>query len=140
MGTNPFSNLQAATAISNNGNYIVGYGTVHGVIHGFLLTATAPLPGDANLDGKVDINDLSRVLTNYDKSGMTWADGDFNGDGKVDINDLSIVLTNYDKSLGAAGGTLAAVPEPVRERCWPRARPACWRRFGEDGSRAPSGE
>ena len=57
------------------------------------------MPGDANLDGKVDINDLSSVLTNYDKStGMTWSDGDFNGDGKVDINDLSIVLTNYDKS------------------------------------------
>ena len=24
-----------------------------------------------------------------------WATGDFNGDGKVDINDLTIVLTNY---------------------------------------------
>jgi hypothetical protein len=38
-GSNPFSNLQAATAISNNGNYIVGYGPVGGVMHGFLLSA-----------------------------------------------------------------------------------------------------
>ena len=70
----------------------------------------APLLGDANLDGKVDINDLSKVLTNYDKTGMTWADGDFNGDGKVDINDLSKVLTNYDKT--SALSAVSVVPEP----------------------------
>ena len=56
------------------------------------------LPGDANLDGTVNINDLSKVLTNYDKTGMQWADGDFDGNGTVDINDLSKVLTNYDKN------------------------------------------
>ena len=28
---------------------------------------------------------------------MRWSQGDFNGDGTVDINDLSVVLTNYDK-------------------------------------------
>ena len=71
------------------------------------------LPGDANGDSKVDINDLSVVLTNYDKSGMSWINGDFNGDGKVDINDLSIVLTNYDKTAGASAAGMAAVPEPA---------------------------
>ena len=70
------------------------------------------LPGDANLDGKVDINDLSVVLTNYDKSGLQWSQGDFNGDGKVDINDLSVVLTNYDQTAGSAAAGMAAVPEP----------------------------
>ena len=47
------------------------------------------MPGDANLDGKVDINDLSIVLANYDKNGMAWTEGDFTGDGTVDINDLT---------------------------------------------------
>ena len=70
------------------------------------------LVGDANFDGKVDINDLSKVLTNYDKTGMIWSDGDFNDDGKVDINDLSAVLTNYDHSLGASAAGVASVPEP----------------------------
>ena len=71
--------------------------------------SAAPLPGDANGDGKVDINDLTIVLTNYDQTGMTWSQGDFNGDGKVDINDLTIVLTNYGTTSGTG---LAAVPEP----------------------------
>ncbi len=43
-GSDPFSSLQAATAISENGSYIVGYGPVNGVMHGFLLTAVVPEP------------------------------------------------------------------------------------------------
>ena len=31
---------------------------------------------------------------------MTWSTGDFNDDGKVDINDLTIVLTNYGTTAG----------------------------------------
>ncbi len=71
--------------------------------------ATSPQdPGDANQDGRVDINDLTIVLTNYGKGGF-WTDGDFNGDGKVDVNDLTIVLSNFGKTAGAG---LADVPEP----------------------------
>jgi len=66
--------------------------------------------GDANGDGKVDINDLTIVLTNYGQTGMVWSRGDFNGDGKVDINDLTIVLTNYGNT---AGSGIMAVPEPA---------------------------
>jgi hypothetical protein len=69
------------------------------------------LLGDANMDGTVDINDLSKVLTNYDKTNMQWADGDFDGSGTVDIQDLSKILTNYDKTAGASAG-IKAVPEP----------------------------
>jgi hypothetical protein len=70
-----------------------------------------PSPGDANLDGKVDITDLGKGLTNYDKSGLTWSDGDFDGSGNVDVQDLGKVLTNYDKTASAAAG-IKAVPEP----------------------------
>jgi hypothetical protein len=64
------------------------------------------LPGDANGDDAVDINDLTIVLANYNQSG-NWGFGNFNGDNKVDINDLTIVLAHYNQSLGAS-----AVPEP----------------------------
>ena len=47
----------------------------------------------------VDINDLSRILTNYDRTGVNWQEGDFNYDGSANINDLSRVLTNYDKAV-----------------------------------------
>jgi hypothetical protein len=75
-----------------------------------LETAAALKPGDANGDGRVDINDLTVVLTNFDQTGMTWSQGDFTGDGKVDINDLTIVLTNFGTS-SATG--IQAVPEPA---------------------------
>jgi hypothetical protein len=72
------------------------------------------LMGDANMDGQVDINDLTVVLTNYGQTtGESWSQGDFNGDGKVDINDLTVVLTNYGKTMGsAADARMAPVPEP----------------------------
>ena len=110
LGADPFSSLQIATAISDNGKYIAGYGLVGGATHGFLLTAT--LPGDANLDGKVDVNDLTIVLTDFGRSGMIWSQGDFNGDGKVDVNDLTILLSNFSQSLGSPAGGMSSVPEP----------------------------
>ncbi len=102
--------LSDATAINNSAD-IVGFGLDStGTQVAFLLT---PQAGDANLDGKVDINDLTIVLGNYNQTGRTWGTGDFNGDGKVDINDLTIVLGNYNQTVGAAaGGNLSAVPEP----------------------------
>ena len=50
-------------------------------------------PGDLNSDGKVDITDLSTLLSNYGKTGA----GDINSSGQVDIFDLSILLSNYGK-------------------------------------------
>ena len=70
------------------------------------------VPGDANYDGKVDINDLTVVLADFGRtSGMSWSTGDFTGDGKVDVNDLTIVLSHFGSTVGGAG-PLAPVPEP----------------------------
>jgi formylglycine-generating enzyme required for sulfatase activity len=75
--------------------------------------AISTVPGDANGDGRVDINDLTIVLAHYNQTGMTWSQGEFTGDGTVDINDLTIVLANYGQNFGSsAAGSLAAVPEP----------------------------
>jgi hypothetical protein len=102
--------LNDASGINDKGA-IIGTATINGTANQvFVLTPPAVLAGDANLDGTVNIADLSKVLTNYDKTSMVWADGDFNGDGTVNISDLSNVLTNYDKSATAAG--IRAVPEP----------------------------
>jgi hypothetical protein len=54
--------------------------------------------GDANLDGAVNLGDLTDVLANYNKPG-TWSTGDFNYDGMVNLADLTDVLANYNKSL-----------------------------------------
>jgi hypothetical protein len=70
---------------------------------------TPALPGDANADGKVDVNDLTIVLTGYGTSGTIWNQGDFNNDTMVDVNDLTIVLTNYGTTSSAS---IKTVPEP----------------------------
>ena len=64
------------------------------------LVVTMPEPGDANLDGKVDVSDLAILAANYRKHvtgtpAQLWAQGDFNGDGVVDVQDLAILAANY---------------------------------------------
>ncbi len=103
--------LDNATAIDDNGD-IAGYGhDANGnVEQAFLLQAL--LPGDANEDDRVDVNDLTIVLSNFGQTGMTWSQGEFTGDGKVDVNDLTIALAHYGQSAGTSAAGMAAVPEP----------------------------
>ena len=64
-----------------------------------------PLPGDANRDGKVNVQDLSILATNWGKDPAVWEEGNFNTDTVVNVQDLSILATNW---TGAA-----TVPEPA---------------------------
>ena len=119
--------FQEADSLNNNGE-VVGYGTLNGVNHAFALLNYSG-PGDANGDSKVDINDLTIVLSNYNKSGVGWLAGDFNGDYKVDINDLTIVLSNYNHTYSSSAIGASAVPEPgagaAGRRSARTAGPAC---------------
>jgi len=76
-------------------------------------------PGDADLDGDVDLDDLTILGTFFGGSG-TWTNGDFDATGQVDLDDLTILGTffgtntntslSFDEALAASG--LADVPEP----------------------------
>jgi hypothetical protein len=79
----------------------------------YAIGGVPAIPGDANCDGRVDINDLTIVLANYNTTGTTWTQGEFTGTGTVDINDLTIVLAHYGQSTGSSSAGLAAVPEPA---------------------------
>ena len=68
-----------------------------------------PIPCDGEGDGKVDIDDLTIVLTDYNQltiagtpAKLGWRQGNFDSGPTVDINDLTIVLANYGKSVGRA--------------------------------------
>jgi chitodextrinase len=50
-----------------------------------------PIIGDLNGDHKVNIYDLSILLSHFNKPGA----GDFNNNGKVDIFDLSVLLSRF---------------------------------------------
>jgi hypothetical protein len=65
-----------------------------------------PLIGDANGDGRVDLDDFGVLKANFGLSPAGLADGDFNGDGKVDLTDFGLLKDNF-------GQGAAAVPEPV---------------------------
>ncbi len=54
----------------------------------------ACIPGDANCDGDVNIDDFVVLKGNFG-SGTTWAQGDFDGDGDVDIDDFVILKGNF---------------------------------------------
>ena len=60
------------------------------------LVLTMPEPGDANLDGRVDVSDLAILAANYRKHVTGgWTQADFNNDGVVDVQDLAILAANY---------------------------------------------
>jgi hypothetical protein len=60
--------------------------------------------GDANLDGKVNIDDYGRIDANVGQSGLVfgWYNGDFNFDGKINIDDYGLI----DGIIGAQGPVL----------------------------------
>ena len=74
----------SSSFVESSGRYYYGSPTGEFYYVGFRVASVPtgwvrPDPGDANGDGKVDINDLTIVLTNYDKTGMAWSQGEFTG-------------------------------------------------------------
>ncbi len=67
------------------------------------LAFNAMMLGDANLDGHVDLSDLSTVLNNFGLQSSLWTDGNFDGSSTIDLSDLSDVLNNF----GAVSGNVA---------------------------------
>lgn len=58
------------------------------------------LPGDADLNGKVDFADLAIVARHDGQNNATWADGDFNADGAVGFDDLVLLARDYGHPRG----------------------------------------
>jgi len=75
--------------------------------------------GDANLDGRINIDDYGRIDGNVSSSGSVfgWFNGDFNYDGKINIDDYGIIDGNINRQGAPFGAgslaSVAAVPEPV---------------------------
>ena len=81
--------------------------------------------GDANLDGKLNIDDYVKIDTGIAGGLSGWRNGDFNYDGKINIDDYTIIDTNVGNQQGqfftgggiGGGGSgdlagVSAVPEP----------------------------
>ncbi len=66
----------------------------------------AYLPGDADLNGKVDASDLDVVGQNWLQDVNGWCSADFNTDGQVDARDLNLLALNWHQDVS---GEVAAV-------------------------------
>ncbi|MGI9178725.1 MAG: phosphodiester glycosidase family protein, partial [Pirellulales bacterium] len=85
-----------------------------------VLALRLAAPGDVDLDGLVDILDVSALLAaGRFNSGIaaSWSEGDFNADGDFDIRDVAALLGAevFDRGPYEAARsvvTAAAVPEP----------------------------
>src|SRR5206468_3191985 len=74
--------------------------------------------GDANLDGKINVDDYGHIDTSIPLALSGWFNGDFNYDGKINVDDYGII----DFNIGIQGApfptgsgmsaALSAVPEP----------------------------
>jgi hypothetical protein len=73
------------------------------------------LPGDANLDLRVDIADFSAVAAAFNAPGR-WRTGDFDYDGVTGIADFSLLAARFNQTLAAdsaVGARTSPIPEPT---------------------------
>ena len=72
--------------------------------------------GDANLDGKINIDDYGQIDFNVGSGGVFgWYNGDFNYDGEINIDDYGIIDFNIGEQgdpFPVNGSALTPVPEP----------------------------
>src|SRR6185436_11268720 len=59
--------------------------------------------GDANLDGKINVDDYGKIDFNVTLGTSGWINGDFNFDGKINVDDYGII----DFNVGIQGPPLS---------------------------------
>ena len=58
--------------------------------------------GDANLDGRINVDDYGKIDFNVGLGTSGWINGDFNYDGKINVDDYGII----DFNVGIQGPPL----------------------------------
>src|SRR5213076_613392 len=78
--------------------------------------------GDANLDGKINVDDYGHIDSSIPVGLTGWFNGDFNYDGKINVDDYGIIDFNigiqgvpFSITVAATApvARLTAVPEPT---------------------------
>ena len=93
------------------------------------------VPGDADVDQRVDFTDFLTVSTHFGQPGG-WAQGDFDGSGAVDFADYLAQSENFGITLPP---NVQSVPEPytlhIELIAWITGAAAVWRRRLQEQSR-----
>jgi hypothetical protein len=95
-------NIAPASSGTWNGRTVLGSQTL----------AMYTYTGDATLDGKINIDDYTRIDAGV-AAGLTgWINGDFNYDGKINIDDYVIIDTNIANQGPPIANAMAFAPPP----------------------------
>lgn len=103
----------SSTAADPAAQYSLGYadgkdGVVSGLAPGDLYIDYVHT-ADANLDGQVNLTDLTLLASNYGQSNANWDQGDFNYSGTVDLSDLSLLATDFGAGTGLSASQAASL-------------------------------
>jgi hypothetical protein len=104
----------------------------------FVSKAASNVAADLNNDAKVDVLDLSALLTNWAGTG-TSTRGDINSDSAVNIFDLSLLLAGWGSNSTAtipAGGALVTIDAASNGGAWKVA--LSFGHFWSDGVNEPT--
>ena len=108
--------INSSTAAASGGATAVGYAESGQIFTAFPATfagqpvdATAILLkytfyGDANLDGRVNLQDFNRLAGNFGQSPRRWSQGDFSYDGRVNLTDFNLLASRFGAVVGQAAG------------------------------------
>ena len=106
--------VQNTTTGTTSGALLYGSGTTLGLFDGISPVATDVLIkytyyGDANLDGKIDGSDYSRIDSGFLSHGTAngWYNGDFNYDGVINGSDYTLI----DNAFNTQGTSLNTAVE-----------------------------
>ena len=61
------------------------------------------LQGDANNDGRVNLDDFNALAANFGQGPRDYSQGDFNYSGSVNLDDFNILAARFGQILAAAG-------------------------------------
>lgn len=91
-----------------DGNGMIGPEDIPGWLAAAGSASSTYVPGDLNLNGAVDSDDLGLLLNKFGTpAGAVWSEGDIDGDGIVDSPDLGLLLNKFGYQSAAS-----TVPEP----------------------------
>jgi hypothetical protein len=134
-GLNWFGYGITSSAAASNTTHLTGLGVIQNSVNG--TTTGAPLCnssnpfdgisppasavlvkytyyGDANLDGKVDASDYSRIDNGFLSQATGRFNGDFNYDGVINGNDYTLIDNALNTQGASLAATIAAAPAPNR--------------------------
>jgi hypothetical protein len=90
-----------------------GAGSPFGAANVVLSNFTPLRPGDADLDGDVDIHDFFAIDRGRALRLSGRANGEFTGDGLINAEDYTVIDRAFLAQQNAPGAVAAAVPEPA---------------------------